>query len=516
MIYAVNFWTYVLFLTYCIENSSYLEYNCSLETYIVLEESIVVKFKDALRDYIKKNGYSINEFANKCDIDRAWLSNVLSGRKELSEAKFNNIIKSNLLSETQNENLTALYKLRDFTDEQIKRMEYMHERLSRKVRRAECLVPIDYDKDRKMYLGKTTLLSVLFRIIENRKKISFVYTNIPAESEEAIDVCYHFFKKEEYKDIDYKHIFMTDGGTSTHNLNTYFTVCDMAELGFTGFSIIKDVEIDSIENNDFFPYFLLTDVEMLFFDAEFNNAMYTDNQRIIKVYIRKFKNLYEKGEKVVSSFTNAVELMRTLTTMHDSTSELAFTPDFCITPCLDHDILSENAAENLPNKELLIQAVLNHYNIDYSKFYNFLTIDSINRFFKDGIIYEIPRTYLKPIDIKGRIKLLECLKDNIEKKGKYNSYILNPTKFDYNSYDIQAEKVGVVAVCGIRQDNRENDRSFMGEWLCSINDENIFKDFINLKRILVEGLFVYSDEFSSSYVSNLILELSAQLNGEIN
>lgn len=170
MIYAVNFWTYVLFLTYCIENSSYLEYNCSLETYIVLEESIVVKFKDALRDYIKKNGYSINEFANKCDIDRAWLSNVLSGRKELSEAKFNNIIKSNLLSETQNENLTALYKLRDFTDEQIKRMEYMHERLSRKVRRAECLVPIDYDKDRKMYLGKTTLLSVLFRLIENRKK----------------------------------------------------------------------------------------------------------------------------------------------------------------------------------------------------------------------------------------------------------------------------------------------------------------------------------------------------------
>ena len=76
------------------------------------------------------------------------------------------------------------------------------------------------------------------------------------------------------------------------------------------------------------------------------------------------------------------------------------------------------------------------------------------------------------------------------------------------------KKFGVVTICGIRQGNKENDESFMGEWLCSINDENIFKDFINLKRFLVEGLYVYSDEFSSSYVSNLILELTAELGGE--
>lgn len=474
----------------------------------------MVSFREALREYIKKNGYSINEFANKCDIDRAWLSNVLSGRKELSKAKFKNIIKSGLLSEAQNESLTALYRLGDFSDEQIERMEYMLERLSRKVRRTECLIPIDFDKDRRMYLGKTNLLSVLFRLLEKRGEISFVYTNIPADSEEAIDVIYHFMKEDGYKDIDYKHIFMADSGASTHNLNSYFTVCDFAELGYTGFTVIKNVEIESIENNDFFPYFLLTDKAMMLFDAEFNNAMFIEDERIIKVYIGKFMNLYKKGENVVVSFSNDVELMRTLTTMHDSTSELSFTPDFCITPCLDYDILSNNAVENLPNRELLIQAVLNHYNLDYSKFSNFLTVESINRFVKDGIIYEIPRTYLKPIDIKGRVKLLNCIKENIEKRGKYSSYILNPTKFDYNSYDVQVEKIGVVTICGIRQGNKENEESFMGEWLCSINDENIFKDFVNLKRFLVDGLYVYSDEFSSGYVLNLILELTAELSGE--
>lgn len=468
-------------------------------------------FKETLRTYIRKNGYSINEFANKCDIDRAWLSNVLSGRKELSEAKFDNIIKSNLLSETQKETITALYKLKDFSDDQIDRIEYLIERLSRKTRRNECLIPVDFDRDRRMYFGKTCLLSVLFKLLEKRENLTFIYTNIPADSEETVDVIYHFLKTEEYKNLDYKHIYMTDNGMSTHNLNTYFTACDFAELGYTDISIIKYVEIEPIENNDFFPYYLVSDNEMMLFDAEFNNAIVTFDEKIIKVYIRKFMNLYEKGEKVIVSFNNAIELMRTLGTMHDSTSELSFTPDFCVTPCLDYDILSNNGAENLPNKEFLIQAVLNHYNIDYSKFSNFLTVDSINRFVKDGIIYEIPRVFLNPIRIEDRITLLERIKDNVEKKGKYNTYILNPTKFDYNSYDIQVEKIGIVSICGIRQGNYENEQSFMGEWLCAINDERIFKDFINLKKYLVESMTVYSDEFSKGYISNLISELSAEL-----
>lgn len=127
----------------------------------------MVSFRETLREYIKKNGYSINEFANKCNIDRAWLSNVLSGRKELSEAKFKNIIESNILSETQNENLTSLYRLRDYTPEQIERIEYMLERLSRKVRRTECFIPIDFDE----YISEKKICSRLFlKFLQKERK----------------------------------------------------------------------------------------------------------------------------------------------------------------------------------------------------------------------------------------------------------------------------------------------------------------------------------------------------------
>ena len=87
----------------------------------------------------------------------------------------------------------------------------------------------------------------------------------------------------------------------------------------------------------------------MLFDAEFNNAIVSFDDKIINVHTRKFMALYEKGENPVTSFSNAVELMRTLTSMHNSSSELSFTPDFCVTPCLDYDILNKNATPNLPD-----------------------------------------------------------------------------------------------------------------------------------------------------------------------
>lgn len=126
------------------------------------------KFGEVLREYISKNGYSINEFAGKCKIDRAWLSNVLSGRKELSEAKFDNILKSKLLSESQNENLIALYRLKDFSSDQVERMEYIMGHLSRKIRRNDSIAPIEYDENRRMYFGKANLLSFFTELLKIR------------------------------------------------------------------------------------------------------------------------------------------------------------------------------------------------------------------------------------------------------------------------------------------------------------------------------------------------------------
>ena len=467
-------------------------------------------FNNTLRDYIKESGYSITKFAEKCNIDRAWLSNVLSGRKQLSSSKFDNIIESNIFDSNQIDTLKTLYNKKEFTEEEIEKIEYILSRVSRKNRRNECIIPVQIDKEKRMHFGKLKVLSHLYDLLENSDEYSLVYTNIPSASEEAIDILHHFLSLECNKNKDYRHIFFTNDGSDTRNLNTYFTICDFAELGFSNMVVIKNINLTSMETNDFFPYYLLTDKKMILFDSYFNNAIITVDENIVNIYLQKFMKLFDKGEKTVVQFENGIELMRTLSTMHDSTSELSFTPDFCITPLLDYDILSSNAAPNLPNKELLIQAVLNHYNMDYSKFYNFITMESLDRFVKDGTIYEIPRTYLKPINLDGRIKLLKKIKDNIETAKYYKSYIFNPTKLEYNSFDIQMEKIGAVGICGIRQNHKGDDDSFMGEWLCTVSDSNIYSDFLKFKEYVVLTSVVYSDEFSSQYVGNLIKELEVQ------
>lgn len=56
-------------------------------------------------------------------------------------------------------------------------------------------------------------------------------------------------------------------------------------------------ELSSLNTNDFFPYFILTDKKIMLFDAEFNNAIVSFDDKIINVHTRKFMARYEKGEK---------------------------------------------------------------------------------------------------------------------------------------------------------------------------------------------------------------------------
>lgn len=476
----------------------------------------MANFNETLKIYIKNSGYTISEFASKCNIDRAWLSNVMSGRKELSNSKFENIINSNLLDDKQIEVLKKLYVEKDFSDQEVERINYLINRSSRQSRRDDCIIPVDIDLEQRMQLGKINSLSALYALLSNSDEYTFIYTNIPASMEEAIDVIYHFVELDANQSKDYKHIFFSNDGEDTHNMNTFLTICDLAELGFSGFSVISDINVENIETNDFFPYFLVTDKAMILFDSACSNAIVTFDEGIINIHIQKFVKLYDTGKKPIVQFDDAVELMRSLTVLHDSSSEFSITPDFCVTPLLDYDILASNAAPDLPNKEFLIQAVLNHYDMDYSEFSNFITIDSINRFAETGTIYEIPRTYLRPLNMNSRIKLLKKIGDNIKNAKYYKSYILNPTKIEYNLFDVQLEKIGVVGICGQRKKNRNNDLCFNGEWLFTIADETFYKDFINLKEYLVSNLYVYSDDFAYKYVNNLVKELEAQYEADKN
>ncbi len=470
-------------------------------------------FNEALRENIEKSGYSITSFAQKCNINRSWLSNVLSGKKNLSKAKFENIIDSGVFNASQVETLKSLYSKKNFSDDEIKRIKHIISLVERKTRRNECIVPIEVDEEKRMHFGKLSVLSLIYNMLSNSDDISFVYANIPATSEEAMDMLYHFMSLDCNKNKDYKHIFFTDDGEDTRNISTFFTMSNLAELGYTNISVIENVDIDSMETGNLFSYFLITDKMLILFDSLFNNAVVTTDEDIINIHIQKFMKLYDSGVKSVFRCNNAVDLMRVFTTFHDDIPELCFTPYFCVTPLLDYDVLSKNAAPDLPNKEALIQAVINHYNVDFSRYSNFLDMDSLNHFASSGRIHEIPQKYLLPINVEGRIKILKKIKANFECKEHFESLMFNPVKLKYNSYDMQIERNGTVNVCGFLFGNEDKAESFVGEWFCLIKNREFYNDLLNLKDYLIENSYIYNNDFAETYVENIIKELEAQVRG---
>ena len=55
-------------------------------------------------------------------------------------------------------------------------------------------------------------------------------------------------------------------------------------------------------------------------------------------------SLYEKGEKVIVSFSNAVELMRTLTTMHGVTQKSGVNESSEVLSCIVVSVLISSTA----------------------------------------------------------------------------------------------------------------------------------------------------------------------------
>lgn len=260
-----------------------------------------------------------------------------------------------------------------------------------------------------------------------------------------------------------------------------------------------------LNNFSFFPYYLIVNNKMLLFDSKFNNVTICNDMQKIAVYQQKFTDLYEISKNIVKRFTNAVDLMRNTAILSLQTPKLSITEHFYTAPLLDFEILNNNANPMLPNKEQLVQAVINHYN-NFSDFQCFLTTKGITAFCKNGIIKEIPQSYLNPLNIHDRIKLLEKLLKNIKDADIYKTALINSAKLNYCSYDIQIEKNGTIAIYGTNCTKNEN--SFTGEWIIEIDDKAAVYDFKNVFEFIQNNGYIHTKNYTINFIENHIKELS--------
>lgn len=459
-------------------------------------------FGEKLKQFIEENGYSIRKFALECDFDRPWLTNIINSKKKMPAVRFEKIIQSGIFNNEQAEKLRYVYYSDNYTDAEFERIKYIIKRFG-KSGRSECIKPVKIENDKRTHYGKLNVLSVLYYLLEQEEQFYYIYTNIPASSKKVIDIIYNFVKQKSCK--DYKHIMFTDSGVSTNNLNTLFTICDFAEIGYD-ISVLSSINIGQLEEYNFFPYYIIVNNKMLLFDSKFNNVNINTDMQKIAIYQQKFIDLYDKSRVVTYHFDNAVNLMRHMSSAKNGGVQMSLSNALCVTRELDYNILKSNINPMLPNKEPLIKAVLNHYNQDYSDYTQFIIPSSVTNFAKDGIIHEMPEDYLLPIDIESRIQLLTNIKSNIE---NHSTFLINPAKIDYKFNDISLNCQENVTICGYNNNSKSSNNSFCGEWLCVINNKTIYNDFKNTKEFIINNRCIYDKEYAVGFIDNVISELKA-------
>lgn len=463
-------------------------------------------FGEKLKQCIEEKGYSIRQFALECDFDRPWLTNIINNKKNMPASRFEKIIDTGIFDAEQINKLRYIYYSKDYSEAEFERIKFIINHFGKTKKRDDCIKPINFEKGKSTYFGSINVQSVLYYILEQEEKLYYIYTNVPASSDKIIDIIYHFIKDNKVK--DYKHIMFTDNGVTTNNLNTYFTVCDFAEIGYD-ISLLNSININQLEQYNFFPYYFIVNNKILLFDSEFNNVNISVDMQKIAIYQQKFIDLYNKATKVTYKFNDAIDFMKLIDVTQNNNLHMSIADALCVTPALDYDILKANANPMLPNKEPFIKAVLNHYNQDYSNFTQFITTSGIIDFAKNGIIHEIPEDYLLPVDIKSRIQLLKQIINKIKNEEFYKIFLLNPTKIKYNFCDIQLNSDGLITICGYKSNCKSSKSSFCGEWSCLINNKNIYNDFLNTKDFLINNQYIYNSDYAVSFIGKIISELEA-------
>lgn len=460
------------------------------------------------REYIECQGYSIRQYAKDSGFDRSWLTNILNNKKKLPETSFSKLVNNKFFTNEQINRLKYIYYSSTFTETEFNHIEYILKKFEKPTNFSDYLPKPLSGESTSAVIGYGNVLSLLHRSFFCEKILYYVYTNIPASRTKHLSIIYYFLKTKGTK--DYKHILYLDHGTSTHNLNSYFTLFSFAQIGYkiSLLSNVNTLQTDTLEN---FPYYIMINNKMISFNSDFESALYIDDPDIIKLYQKNFSKIYENSKQVVMYYDNPVDYINTQKyyagsfTAHESISD-----SYSLASLLTEDLYENCINKNIPNIQYIISILSSYYSMKrhYNSTY-YLTVRALRDFVNTGKIAQFPESYFYPLSVKQRIEVLDIQKNAVI-NNQFDLKLINPTKLKYSAWTFDSDKDSLLSVNGFC-DTMNDANNFMGSFSVLINDSFVLRDFSNVFRFLTKNDYIYPDEYCIQYIDDCINELKSKI-----
>lgn len=391
------------------------------------------KFQNLFKEAVKKSERTLYSISKETDIERTFLSKMISGKRKMSFDNFISIMNAVCVNEEEQKALIESYITDIFGRDKFE--GYFYNLTSDIISDTSDKRPAiaEFDGDFIELKSKLELFNFAEFVVSNSSLTNRIFTNFPARELLSIAV-----KKEA---CDFRCIINTnvkDKSISIFDLIKLNLICCI--------SYIDESTASNKNNREFYPFYIITDDSVLFANKTLDTGYYIKNPQLADLYAKNFINickLMKVNSQIHDDILNVKEPIskylfnkQVHRVINNSLSVVAF---------MTRDDWAELARDELPNREYLIDTTYEYYQEYFSSIGTHIfvaPIDGLDDFCENGAVHEMPVEYSKPLSVETRIALLERIVDYMNNRlDKYKLNFIRNKNFEKNDILLTIESV---------------------------------------------------------------------------
>lgn len=467
------------------------------------------KLQETLKELIKESGRTIYSFSNEAQIERTYLTKILSGKRNLTLDKFLMIIDALKVDKKQRYELIEAYIVENFSKSKFEAYsEYLSTAFLCVKEKSTTVTQIE--SDLIIFDDRRRLLDFAEFFLSEDNFSSRLYTNFPTSTLLLI--------AQERTNCDFRCIL------NSETKETAVSVFELIKLSVINCVAYADKNLSVKAKNEFYPYIVISDDGILFANKALDKGYYIRNKAVSDLYADDFCRLLSRmkiSSQIYDDILDVKELVQK--NMFNKKIHRVVTNNFCAIAFMIHSEFEELARENLPERDYLIDTTYAYYRafFESSDSHRFIiNLEGLTDFCETGIIHEMPLSYSRPLSVETRVNILKrivsCIKEtpsrfsvNFFKGSNFGNLEIN---LDVES-GVSKENEDETSLIVMSADKTQKNY-FPGNYLFLSTDKNTNCDFNEYFDLLSISSYVMTKEESLAAIEDRVLRLEYALKSE--
>ena len=474
-------------------------------------------FANKLSEILKAKKIPVYSVSKNCDIERTYLSRVLTGERMLQHDKLDALLRFLNLSPSEEDAMRKIYIADIFGNERYEKYIDFINKLGHLDKSDEgpslnpsIKISLDLGSDFLSFNGSLDTANVIdFAVGSEFAKSDIptrLYTNLPSKK---IFPIVRKYVDSIPESMDFRHTISLNQGDE-YTLETAFDIIRFLRYGC--YTKYFNSETSVVCNPDtLFPYYVITDELCIFINGVFDSCHIVRNKPLAEIQAQEFLRKSKNAKNYITIFDNILACKESCMQVHSAGYDVIHSfGTFCPAPYMTEDMWEQIAKEDIPSREYLVKSTYEYYHnfLKVFKDKHFLYLkESIYEFINEGIVKTIPYEYANPLTPKNRLKVLENFRKHIIKTNQ--EFLLIK--------DLRIENLKDISIDVFEKSDNDNIKFFsfyavtdiapmtyLGNINCNIDELKTIEEFLQFTKYFTVSGACYTHDESMSILDDAI------------